>query len=84
MAAITPKYSINAESMKKSQIREILKLTQQPDIISFGGGLARPRDFSGRRTARSLRARLRQARRPGAPVRHHRRRQGPKGSPPGL
>ncbi|MCE1209621.1 MAG: hypothetical protein LWX23_09135, partial [Spirochaetia bacterium] len=45
MAAITPKYSANTENMKKSQIREILKLTQRPDIISFGGGLPAPETF---------------------------------------
>ena len=45
MAAITPKYSMNTENMKKSQIREILKLTQRPDIISFGGGLPAPETF---------------------------------------
>lgn len=32
-------YSANAKNMKKSVIRELLKLTQQPEIISFGGGL---------------------------------------------
>ena len=32
-------YSKNALSMKKSVIRELLKLTTQPDIISFAGGL---------------------------------------------
>lgn len=45
MAAITPKYSANTENMEKSQIREILKLTQRPDIISFGGGLPAPETF---------------------------------------
>jgi 2-aminoadipate transaminase len=45
MTAITARYSANAENMKKSQIREILKLTQRPDIISFGGGLPAPETF---------------------------------------
>ncbi|MEN4041008.1 MAG: PLP-dependent aminotransferase family protein, partial [Anaerolineaceae bacterium] len=31
--------------MKSSAIRELLKLTQQPDIISFGGGLPAPDVF---------------------------------------
>ena len=33
------------ERMKSSFIRELLKLTQQPDIISFGGGLPAPEVF---------------------------------------
>jgi 2-aminoadipate transaminase len=32
-------------SMKKSSIREILKLTQKPDMISFAGGLPSPESF---------------------------------------
>ena len=31
--------------MKRSAIRELLKLTQQPDIISFAGGLPSPESF---------------------------------------
>jgi 2-aminoadipate transaminase len=31
--------------MKASEIRELLKLTQQPDIISFAGGLPSPASF---------------------------------------
>ena len=30
---------------KRSAIRELLKLTEQPDIISFGGGLPAPKSF---------------------------------------
>jgi len=37
--------SDNAKSMKRSAIRELLKLTQQPDIISFAGGLPAPNSF---------------------------------------
>lgn len=33
------------ENMKSSAIRELLKLTQQPDIISFAGGLPAPEFF---------------------------------------
>jgi 2-aminoadipate transaminase len=33
------------ENMKSSAIRELLKLTQQPDIISFAGGLPSPEFF---------------------------------------
>ncbi|MCT4636297.1 MAG: PLP-dependent aminotransferase family protein [Bacteroidales bacterium] len=32
-------YSDSAKGMKRSMIRELLKLTQRPGIISFGGGL---------------------------------------------
>ena len=35
-------YSENASGMKKSEIRELLKLTRMPGIISFGGGLPAP------------------------------------------
>jgi 2-aminoadipate transaminase len=37
--------SANARNMKKSVIRELLKLTNQPDIISFAGGLPAPETF---------------------------------------
>ena len=32
-------FSKRVEQLKGSEIRELLKLTQQPDIISFAGGL---------------------------------------------
>ncbi len=38
-------YSANANNMKKSVIRELLKLTGQPGIISFAGGLPAPQTF---------------------------------------
>ena len=38
-------YSANANNMKASTIRELLKLTQKPDIISFAGGLPAPDVF---------------------------------------
>jgi len=38
-------YSKNALNMKRSEIRELLKLTRQPDIISFAGGLPDPQTF---------------------------------------
>jgi len=38
-------YSTNIKGMKKSAIRELLKLTQRPDIISFAGGLPAPESF---------------------------------------
>jgi len=38
-------YSKNVLNMKRSEIRELLKFTRQPDIISFGGGLPDPNTF---------------------------------------
>lgn len=38
-------FSRSAQKMQKSAIREILKLTQQPGIISFAGGLPSPESF---------------------------------------
>ena len=42
---IDPLFSRAANSMKKSAIREILKLTQRPEMISFAGGLPAPETF---------------------------------------
>jgi 2-aminoadipate transaminase len=39
------RYAERAKGMKASEIRELLKLTQQPDIISFAGGLPSPLSF---------------------------------------
>jgi 2-aminoadipate transaminase len=38
-------FSSRVASAKRSAIRELLKLTEQPDIISFGGGLPAPETF---------------------------------------
>jgi 2-aminoadipate transaminase len=38
-------FSINSKRMKKSVIRELLKLTSKPEIISFAGGLPSPDSF---------------------------------------
>lgn len=38
-------FSTTAKGMKRSAIRELLKLTQRPDIISFAGGLPSPESF---------------------------------------
>jgi 2-aminoadipate transaminase len=38
-------YSRRAKGLKASEIRELLKLTQKPDIISFAGGLPNPITF---------------------------------------
>lgn len=38
-------YSQRTHSMKSSAVRELLKLTEQPDVISFAGGLPAPDAF---------------------------------------
>ncbi len=38
-------FSQRVSGAKRSAIRELLKLTEQPDIISFGGGLPAPETF---------------------------------------
>jgi len=38
-------FSRRVAGAKRSAIRELLKLTEQPDIISFGGGLPAPETF---------------------------------------
>jgi 2-aminoadipate transaminase len=38
-------YSDRAGKMRKSVIRELLKVAQDPDIISFAGGLPNPKSF---------------------------------------
>ena len=42
MVNYEPLFSHNAKSMKRSEIRELLKLTAKPGIISFAGGLPAP------------------------------------------
>lgn len=39
------RYALRMRGMSSSVIRELLKLTQQPDIISFAGGLPAPEIF---------------------------------------
>lgn len=43
------KFAQRTNFMKRSAIREILKLTQQPDVISFAGGLPAPELFPAER-----------------------------------
>lgn len=45
MPDFTSLYSQNALNMKKSVIRELLKLTNKPGLISFAGGLPAPETF---------------------------------------
>lgn len=44
-------YASRTKAMRSSAIRELLKLTQQPDIISFAGGLPAPELFPRERVA---------------------------------
>ncbi|MFC2095375.1 PLP-dependent aminotransferase family protein [Candidatus Bipolaricaulota bacterium] len=44
-------FSQRVTGAKRSEIREILKLTEQPDIISFGGGLPAPESFPSKELA---------------------------------
>jgi 2-aminoadipate transaminase len=43
--AWTSRYALRAKKLKSSAIRELLKITQHPEIISFGGGLPAPEVF---------------------------------------
>ncbi|KYK21199.1 aminotransferase [Thermoplasmatales archaeon SG8-52-4] len=45
MVDIARLYSDRAGKMRKSVIRELLKVTQDPEIISFAGGLPNPSSF---------------------------------------
>jgi 2-aminoadipate transaminase len=45
MATFDKLYSDRAGKMRKSEIRELLKVTQDPEIISFAGGLPNPLSF---------------------------------------
>jgi 2-aminoadipate transaminase len=39
------RYAVRTKSLKSSAIRELLKITQKPEIISFAGGLPAPEVF---------------------------------------
>ena len=43
--AWTSRYAQRAKNVRSSAIRELLKITQRPEIISFGGGLPAPDVF---------------------------------------
>jgi 2-aminoadipate transaminase len=45
MANFDQLYSDRAGKMRKSEIRELLKVTQDPEVISFAGGLPNPQSF---------------------------------------
>src|ERR1039458_5942154 len=43
--AWTSRYALRTKGITSSQIRELLKLTQRPGVISFAGGLPAPEVF---------------------------------------
>jgi 2-aminoadipate transaminase len=43
--AWTSRYALRTKGIKGSAIRELLKITQRPDVISFAGGLPAPEVF---------------------------------------
>ncbi len=43
--AWTSRYALRTKTIKSSDIRELLKITQQPEVISFAGGLPAPDVF---------------------------------------
>jgi len=43
--AWTSRYALRTKAVKSSAIRELLKITQQPEVISFAGGLPAPDVF---------------------------------------
>jgi len=45
MTNIDRLYSDRAGKMRKSEIRELLKVAQDPEVISFAGGLPSPNSF---------------------------------------
>src|SRR5688572_22381391 len=45
MSESTPLFARRMDQMRPSTIREILKVTAQPDVISFAGGLPAPELF---------------------------------------
>ena len=41
----TSRYSLRTRRVRSSEIRELLKITEQPGVISFAGGLPSPDAF---------------------------------------
>ena len=48
---MTTRFARRMEALKASEIREILKVTQRPEVISFAGGLPAPELFPVKRLA---------------------------------
>jgi 2-aminoadipate transaminase len=58
--AWTSRYAQRTKGMKSSAIRELLKITQRPEVISFAGGLPAPDVFPAERFQEACRTVLRQ------------------------
>jgi 2-aminoadipate transaminase len=58
--AWTSRYAQRTKGMKSSAIRELLKITQRPEVISFAGGLPAPEVFPADRFQEACRTVLRQ------------------------
>jgi 2-aminoadipate transaminase len=58
--AWTSRYALRTKGIKSSAIRELLKLTQKPEIISFAGGLPAPDVFPVERFQQACRKVLEQ------------------------
>ena len=57
-------FASRMDLLKGSEIRELLKLTAQPDIISFAGGMPAPKLFPDRKSTRLNSSHDRQSRMP--------------------
>ena len=53
-APITWQFAKRAQQLQSSAIREILKITMQPDITSFAGGLPSPATFPVERRVQAV------------------------------
>jgi DNA-binding transcriptional MocR family regulator len=58
LSCFEPRYARRAERMKTSEIRELLKLLDRPDIISFAGGIPDPALFPAEAAAEAYREAL--------------------------
>jgi len=58
--AWTSRYAQRTKGIKSSAIRELLKITQRPEVISFAGGLPAPEVFPADRFQEACRTVLRQ------------------------
>ena len=47
--AWTSRYALRTKAVKSSAIRELLKITQKPGVISLAGGLPAPEVFPSKR-----------------------------------
>jgi DNA-binding transcriptional MocR family regulator len=65
-----PRYAGRAERMRASEIRELLKLLDQPDVISFAGGIPDPALFPVAQAAEAYAAILGDASRAGSSLQY--------------